>query len=143
MITVAFLRTWHDGSMENTGLSEPVEEAIMAFWAISRESVGMTRIENLVGPQQRAALRPPAVHLSEDPAEATDLAVKIAEGELTELVSEEEHFDELPRVGDLMIVCDGEGIPRSLVQTTEVSTHDKLVTERLVSLYPKQLRKKK
>lgn len=115
---------------------EPNEQTVAVFWAVAREKVSWTSLENLVGQARLGNIQPPAVQLSAQSEEASRIAAEIAGGDTVELVDELVDGVELPQVGDLMVVCDGHGLPICLAQTTSVEQNGKLVTERVVSLYP-------
>ena len=120
-------------------------KAVVAFWDVARKNVSWARIEPFLGPPRLASIQPPAVQLADEAEQATRLAVQVANGELTELVEQMEIEDPamLPAFGDLMIICDGDGYPRALAQTTKVQVDGSQVTETISSIYPKQAKGKK
>lgn len=126
---------------------EPDQEVVRIFWQVSREHVGWTAIENLIGSRIDSSLLPPAGQFSDDRQEATDIAQSIRDGATTEtsieLAAYEGQDIPLPEVGDLMIVCDGAGIPLALIRTTAVDVDDTLVVEKFTSLYPPLPQQKK
>ncbi len=129
--------------MGSVGLIEPNTEAVAAFWNVARKNVSWARIEPFLGPPRLASIQPPAVQLANGAEQATQLALQVAEGELTELTEEMEDPELIPAFGDLMIICDGEGYPRALAQTTKVEVDGKKVVETISSIYPKQAKGKK
>lgn len=116
-------------------------DALAAFWQIARESVGWTSLQPILGPNRSSSLFPPYVKLSEDAATATRIAEAFADGTQTQLRTPLADFEEadlpLPAEGDLMIICDGNGIPRCLVFTRDVRVEGAEVVEDFASLYPK------
>lgn len=124
---------------------EPNEDIVRSFWESARRHVGWTGIEMIVGQRVNTALLPPAVHLADLASEASDLAEQVRTGELTEsllpLAEYEANSMDIPAAGDLLIVCDGQGVPVALVQTTEVKVQEdsrgKIVVESFRCLYPR------
>lgn len=129
---------------------DPNDEVVQSFWEVARRKVGWAGIEVFVGQRVNTALLPPAAHLADLASEATELARQVRDGDLTQSVVALEEYEgnqaELPHPGDLTIICDGEGIPLALVQTTGVNieqdSEGQVVVEEFRSLYP-QLTKKR
>ncbi len=118
----------------------PTEEVLTIFWEASRQQLGSAHWEQLAGPRINSSLRPPAVQLAEDRQLATDMAISIREGSLRVLESPLQDFGdeelEIPSPGDLMIVCDGDGMPLALVSTRSAEVVNDMLVENLVTIYP-------
>ncbi|RPF26839.1 ASCH domain-containing protein [Georgenia muralis] len=102
----------------------PVDEAIELFWAEARKVVGLTRLDVIVGTSDTASLTPPAWSFGETAEQADELVALVLAGRRTATSSAlwewEAEDEDLPRPGDLAIVCDGAGLPRALVRTDAV-----------------------
>ncbi len=142
------------GSVEEGTLPPvaPTEERVSAFWAFTRDHVGWATLEGIFGQQQASSVEPPWMHLGDTRDEADDLlAALVSKGTLkldTEVPTDAFFDGDLPKRGDLAIVCDGRGRPTSLVATLNVTESKagespegepvRIVTETLRCLYPKQ-----
>lgn len=119
----------------------PDEEIVRVFWQIAREKVGWGSLEALLGQRDISSVPPPAAALAETADEATRVAQAIRDGEITELrVPADEYADpsDYPKRGDLLIVCDGRGIPLALTWTSSVTEEDGFVVESFITQYPPQ-----
>ena len=130
----------------------PTEERVSAFWAFTRDHVGWATLEGIFGQQQASSVEPPWMHLGDTRGEADGLlAALVREGTLklaTEVPVDAFAEGDLPKRGDLAVVCDGRGRHTSLVATLNVresepqkssdGTPVRIVTETLRCLYPKQ-----
>ena len=115
----------------------PDDAAVNAFWSATRTELLSAQWEEFFGLRVRSSLRPPSVQLSEDAQEATKLAREVADDQLHRLVTPTADFEgEEPEVGDLMIVCDGQGEPVALVQTSAVGIEGDNTVETLECLFP-------
>ena len=117
----------------------PPEEAVLnVFWEASRQQLGSARWENLAGPRVNSSLRPPAVQFDDDRKRATEMALAVKDGTLRTLETPLEEISEadFPKPGDLLIVCDGDGMPLVLANTAEVTVSGDKLVERLVCLFP-------
>lgn len=146
---------------------EPDPKKVAEFWSFTREYVGWTSLEPILGQEQASLMEPPWMQLSPDAAEATAMAQQlIADGEaevITDLGDYPADEDDLPKQGDLAILCDGMGRPVALVSTLTVGlstvvveedvlvgagsesllpSETRLVTEKLRCLYPEAPSKK-
>lgn len=111
---------------------------VESFWELAKFHAGLNPAPSYFGPTSLESVQPPAFSLGEDPAGA-DAAVQdliASEGaSLTTPRDAFEHDADLPVVGNLGIVVDGEGHPHVLVETTDVRIEDGLVTEDLRVVY--------
>jgi uncharacterized protein YhfF len=99
------------------------DERIAAFWQAARGHVGFGKLDSVLGESPEDVVPPPSWSYGDD-AEADELLARLLDGRKTAnalAVAELEQVGlDLPRVGDLSIVVDGEGTPRALLRTTEV-----------------------
>ena len=101
----------------------------------------------LFGEQENTGLIPPTFQYSDDRAEASARAQGVLQGTITTITTPERDFTDqgvgLPAVGDMAIICDGDGEPTALISNTAVTTeplesspHDRQVVETFEVLYP-------
>ncbi|MEZ0447280.1 ASCH domain-containing protein [Cellulomonas sp. ICMP 17802] len=99
------------------------DERVAAFWQAARGHVGFGKLDSVLGGTAEDVVPPPSWSYGDD-AEADELLARVLDGRKTATalaVAELEQVGlEIPRVGDLSIVVDGEGSPRALLRTTEV-----------------------
>lgn len=126
---------------DRTPASSPNAQAVKAFWGIASTMVDGKSLEAILGQRVDSSLRPPSVSLAETRQAATELAQAVRDGKQTEfrvpLKDYQQQRIELPQAGDLLIVCDGNGIPLTLIRTTDVRvTEDGTVVEAFTTVYP-------
>ena len=111
-------------SSDATLPDDPVDPHLEAFWDRARTVAGFNRTEVLTGLDDTASLRPSAFSLGATQGAADELAGLVVAGKKTAtsswLAAYEHEGAELPRVGELSIICDGVGHPRALIRDTEV-----------------------
>lgn len=127
---------------------EPSGDAVRVFWQVARERVGLASLEAIIGQRVDSSLRPPVVVLSDSKPVATRLAEKFRDGHETQFCTPTADYVELeverPQVGDLMIICNGEGIPLTLVRTTNVQEEPEgTLVETVTPVYPPLPKQKK
>lgn len=117
----------------------PADDSLHLFWAAARQKVGLTSWEDLIGAIDGAPLMPATVQLAEHPIECTELAWKVAAGEVTHLTSSVPKGSSPSVIGDLMIVCDADWEPVALVQVVNAQISDapdgRVITETFECLY--------
>ncbi len=100
------------------------EADIEAFWQRARTVAKLNPLEIIVGQDTTASLRPAAWCCGFDKASAQSLCALILEGKKKATSSWKPLYaleeEELPSVGELSILCDGQGNPRALLRNTEV-----------------------
>lgn len=120
--------------------SEPVDEVdefdheeIRNFWDLARFHAKLNAAPSYFGPTALESVIPPAWSDSED-ADAFVADVLANEGGSTS--TPVEAFDgELPEAGVLSILCDAGGVPRALLEVTEVTAESGEVVERFRVVY--------
>ncbi|WP_127125263.1 ASCH domain-containing protein [Georgenia sp. SYP-B2076] len=105
-------------------ITAPEDQVIERFWAEARKIAGLTRLDVVVGENELASLTPPAWAFGSNAEVADGLVALVLAGAKTATASAlwewEADGEELPRPGDLSIICDGSGAPRALVRTVTV-----------------------
>lgn len=102
------------------------EALLEAFWVRARNVARFNPLEVIVGADDTSALRPAAFAFGRTPESADELCELVVAGKKTATSSwlacyEAEGVD-VPRVGELAIVCDGSDEPRALIRVREVRT---------------------
>lgn len=108
------------------------------FWDLAKVHARLNPAPSYFGPTALESVTPPAFQLGEAPHEADSAVAALVQDRemvLDTPLSAYGEGEELPGVGALAIVLDGEGHPRVLVETTEVSVSADTVTERLRVVY--------
>lgn len=110
--------------MVNEAIIEPRDDELDSFWVRARTRGKVYPLEAIAGQEAVATLCPPAFALGDTKEMANKLAALVVEGKKTATSSWQASYElageELPRVGELGIVCDGEGLPQALVRITKV-----------------------
>lgn len=98
---------------------------LRSFWEIARVKAKLNRFEVYTGANAQGSLMPPAWAFGATPEQADDLLALVLDGTKTAtagaLWDYEAEQEELPEVGALSIVLDGQGRPRALIETTAVA----------------------
>ena len=99
--------------------------AVDAYWAAARRRVGPATLVEVAGEHAAGAQPPPAWSFGASAADADELLALVLAGTKTgtagALASYQAEGEPVPRAGDLSIILDGQGEPRALIVTTEVS----------------------
>jgi uncharacterized protein YhfF len=117
-------------------VTEPDHPEVRAFWDVARMHAKLNAAPSYFGPTPLESVPPPAWSYGDTPAEADDFveAALADEGGATSapLV---DYDGALPEEGVLSILCDGEGRPRALVETTAVEVTGEDVREHFRVVY--------
>lgn len=91
-----------------------------------------------------STIQPPAFQYSKDAGEADAWVEQLKTVGKAVLVTPLNDFpdEDLPRRGDLAIVCDGRGAPAALALTVEVTREADTVREQLTLVYPQLVEQK-
>lgn len=104
----------------------PDLQAVNEFWAEAADQIEAHSDSAIFGEQTEAGLFPPAFQFSDNKAEATTMAEQVVKGTRTSFSTPLHDFTDeglaLPAVGDMSIVCDGNGKPLALISDTDVQT---------------------
>ena len=116
--------------MHNTiQATAPDLQAVNEFWAEAADQIEAHSDSAIFGEQTEAGLFPPAFQFSDNRAEATRIAQEVVNGTRTSFSTPLHDFTDqglaLPALGDMSIVCDGNGKPVALISDTDVQTEVK------------------
>ena len=104
-------------------------EELRVFWELARFHAKLNAAPTYFGPTTLESVPPPAWAYG-DSAEESDafLTQVLADERGVTTAPAADYAGELPEVGVLSILCDGGGVPRALVEVTEVAvTGDEVV----------------
>ena len=116
-----------------------MQEEIEAFWADARLRVRLARISGCLGPLDLGPTPPLAWSFGGSPEQADELLDLVLSGWKTATASAlwdyEFEGEEVPKVGRLAIILDGDDRPRALIQTTavEIVPFDQVGPEHVVA----------
>ncbi|MDQ4051419.1 MAG: ASCH domain-containing protein [Actinomycetota bacterium] len=110
--------------MSDAAPAADVSDEIETFWVMARRQARLESLPGYFGPTPLASVMPPAWSFGATPEQASEIAGLVADGVKTATASAAEDYtaegEQLPELGVLGIVLDGEGHPRALVATTGV-----------------------
>jgi hypothetical protein len=111
-------------------------EELRVFWDLARFHAKLNAAPTYFGPTTLESVPPPAWAYGES-AEESDafVAQVLAEEKGTTTATEADYAGELPQTGVLSILCDGSGVPRALVEVTDVAVADGEVVESFKVVY--------
>jgi hypothetical protein len=111
-------------------------EELRVFWDLARFHAKLNAAPTYFGPTTLESVPPPAWAYGES-AEESDafVAQVLAEETGTTTATEADYAGELPQTGVLSILCDGSGVPRALVEVTDVAVADGEVVESFKVVY--------
>jgi len=103
---------------------ESGEGPLQAFWRNARRHAHLESVPGYFGQGPLELVVPPAWSFGADSEQADDLLALVLDGTKTAtagaLWDYESEGEQLPRVGDLSIILDGQGLPRALIRATSV-----------------------
>lgn len=103
---------------------EPDPRLVEAFWAEARVRARVVGEQSYLGRSSAGVLCPPAWSFGDSRAMADELCALVLDGTKTATSSARWAYAEegspLPEVGELSILCDGDGRPRALLAVTRV-----------------------
>lgn len=101
------------------------DRAVAAFWQTARRAARLDQLPGYFGPSALESVQPPAWSFGATVEQADELLALVLAGTKTATASAlwdyQADDEQLPEVGTLGIVTDGEGRPRALLATTRVS----------------------
>lgn len=111
-------------------------EELRVFWELARFHAKLNAAPTYFGPTTLESVPPPAWAYG-DVAEESDAFVArvLADERVETTATAEEYAGELPEVGVLSILCDGSGVPRALVEVTDVTVSGDDVVETFKVVY--------
>lgn len=121
--------------------------AVNSFWFECWEKIAWHSNSALFGEQENTGLIPPAFQYSQNRAEADSIAREVVDGSKRTFETPEHDFTDvgegLPNVGDMSIICNGEGQPVALLSDVAVTKKQNphrpgqvIVVETFEVLYP-------
>jgi hypothetical protein len=111
-------------------------EELRVFWDLARFHAKLNAAPTYFGPTTLESVPPPAWAYG-DSAEESDafVAQVLAEEKGSTTATEADYAGELPQSGVLSILCDGSGVPRALVEVTDVAVAGGEVVESFKVVY--------
>jgi uncharacterized protein YhfF len=111
-------------------------EELRVFWELARFHAKLNAAPTYFGPTTLESVPPPAWAWGETREESDAfVAAVLADGDGSTTASVSDYGDDLPGVGVLSILCDGSGVPRALVEVTDVSVSADQVVESFTVVY--------
>lgn len=126
-----------DDEYAGAGIAADGDDRISAFWQAARGHLGFGKLEPILGGEPSGVVPPPSFSYGLG-AEADAAADEVLARTRTSSVAPRAEFgpDDLPQVGGVAIVLDGQGEPRALIRTTDVVVTDEAVEETYELVYP-------
>jgi hypothetical protein len=111
-------------------------EELRVFWDLARFHAKLNAAPTYFGPTTLESVPPPAWAYG-DSAEESDafVAQVLADEKGSTTATEADYAGELPQSGVLSILCDGAGVPRALVEVTDVAVAGGEVVESFKVVY--------
>jgi uncharacterized protein YhfF len=111
-------------------------EELRAFWELARFHAKLNAAPTYFGPTTLESVPPPAWTYGESEEESDAFVERVLAEEGGEMsAAAADYGDELPEVGVLSILCDGAGVPRALVEVTDVALAGDQVVESFRVVY--------
>ena len=111
-------------------------EELRVFWDLARFHAKLNAAPTYFGPTTLESVPPPAWAYG-DSSEESDafVAQALAEERGSTTAPAADYAGELPETGVLSILCDGSGVPRALVEVTDVAVTGDEVAEEFKVVY--------
>jgi uncharacterized protein YhfF len=111
-------------------------EELRVFWELARFHAKLNAAPTYFGPTTLESVPPPAWTYGDSQEESDAfLAQVLADEQGVTTAAAADYAGELPEVGVLSILCDGSGMPRALVEVTEVAVTGDDVVEAFKVVY--------
>jgi uncharacterized protein YhfF len=125
-----------DPSEMDLGEIEFDHEELRVFWDLARYHAKLNAAPTYFGPTTLESVPPPAWAYG-DSAEESDAFVDraLADEAGSTTAPTEDYAGDLPGTGTLSILCDGAGVPRALVEVTDVTVSGDQVVEQFRVVY--------
>lgn len=112
----------------NSKTREPDMADVAQFWSEAAEEIDDHWGSALFGEQTEVGLFPPVFQFSDNRKDATRMAEEVLEGKRNTMVTPLADFAKAgvgrPALGDMSIVCDGNGKPVALISDTHIAITD-------------------
>ena len=111
-------------------------EELRVFWELARYHAKLNAAPTYFGPTTLESVPPPAWAYG-DSAEESDafVAQVLADDDGRTTAPTDDYAGEYPETGTLSILCDGAGVPRALVEVTDVTIDGDEVAEAFKVVY--------
>jgi len=111
-------------------------EELRVFWELARYHAKLNAAPTYFGPTTLESVPPPAWAYGGSAGESDAFVAGVLADEQGETTATaQEYAGELPETGVLSILCDGSGVPRALVEVTDVTVTGDDVVESFKVVY--------
>lgn len=111
-------------------------EELRVFWELARFHAKLNAAPTYFGPTTLESVPPPAWAYGDSPAESDAFVTRVlADQRGSTTAPAGDYAGELPQTGVLSILCDGSGVPRALVEVTDVAVTGDDVAEEFKVVY--------
>ena len=111
-------------------------EELRVFWDLARFHAKLNAAPSYFGPTTLESVPPPAWAYGDSAQESDAFVEQVLADEGGETTADAaDYLGDLPQVGVLSILCDGSGVPRALVEVSEVRTTGDEVVESFRVVY--------
>jgi uncharacterized protein YhfF len=111
-------------------------EELRVFWELARFHAKLNAAPSYFGPTTLESVPPPAWAYGDSAQESDAFVEQVLADERGETTADAaDYLGDLPQVGVLSILCDGSGVPRALVEVSEVRTSGDEVVEAFRVVY--------
>jgi uncharacterized protein YhfF len=111
-------------------------EELRVFWELARFHAKLNAAPSYFGPTTLESVPPPAWAYGDSAQESDAFVEQVLADERGETTADAaDYLGDLPQVGVLSILCDGSGVPRALVEVSEVRTTGDQVVEAFRVVY--------
>jgi hypothetical protein len=111
-------------------------EELRVFWDLARFHAKLNAAPTYFGPTTLESVPPPAWAYGESVEESDAFVAQVLADEKGSTTADEaDYAGELPQTGVLSILCDGSGVPRALVEVTDVAVAGGEVVESFKVVY--------
>ncbi|MBS2937800.1 hypothetical protein KDN32_08590 [Nocardioides sp. J2M5] len=105
-------------------------EELRVFWDLARFHARLNTMPGYFGPTALESVPPPGWAFGESAEESDAYVARVlAEDGGSTTAPLVDYAGDLPQVGALSILCDGAGVPRALLEVTDVAEQDDEVVE--------------
>ncbi len=111
-------------------------EELRVFWELARFHAKLNAAPSYFGPTTLESVPPPAWAYGDSAQESDAFVAQVLADERGETPADAaDYLGDLPQVGVLSILCDGSGVPRALVEVSDVRTVGDEVVEAFRVVY--------
>lgn len=111
-------------------------EELRVFWDLARFHAKLNAAPTYFGPTTLESVPPPAWAYGDSVDESDAFVAQVLVDERgSTTAAEADYAGELPQTGVLSILCDGSGVPRALVEVTDVALAGDEVVESFKVVY--------